>query len=162
MGTNFSSVGCYFCHKHVAARTGIWSGETYCDEQCQLDADAECKARNKRECDDRKAGWITLWIPSCLAEANIRAATWEKALLKITAGRTTDLNEMTYDEVESAMGEIAKRAQAKETKIKREVLKADGKCLRCGGAGRSDNWSATGYTCYSCNGSGKATPAVKF
>lgn len=105
---------------------------------------------------ERMAFWISTIIPTYLAEANIKPATWEKALLKITAGRTTDLNEMTYDEVQSAMREIAKRAQAKETKIKREALKADGKCLRCGGAGRSDNWSATGYTCYACNGLGKA------
>lgn len=28
------------------------------------------------------------------------------------------------------------------------------KCTRCGGAGRSEKWRATGYTCYDCGGSG--------
>lgn len=28
------------------------------------------------------------------------------------------------------------------------------KCGRCGGAGSSDRWAHTGYTCYDCNGSG--------
>ena len=161
MATNFYPTDCYFCHKNIPARMGIWAGETYCDADCQDGPDLAIRARVQEETAERLAGWITLWIPSCLAEANIKATTWEKALLKITNGRTTDLNEMSYDEVESAMGEIAKRAQAKETKVRREVLKADGKCLRCGGAGRSDNWSATGYTCYSCNGSGKAQEVVK-
>lgn len=29
------------------------------------------------------------------------------------------------------------------------------KCGRCGGAGRSDKWAYTGYTCFDCNGSGR-------
>lgn len=38
----------------------------------------------------------------------------------------------------------------------------DGVCSRCGGAGRSDKWFATGYVCYDCNGSGKrGTVTVK-
>lgn len=28
------------------------------------------------------------------------------------------------------------------------------KCTRCGGAGRSDKWAHTGYTCFDCGGSG--------
>ena len=162
MGTNFYPTDCYFCHKHVPARQGLWAGETYCGEECEDAYEIAVLARLTKENDERKAYWVTSIIPSYLVDANIKAATWEKALLKITKGRTTDLTEMTYREVELATHEIYKRARAKETKVRREVLKADGKCLRCGGAGRSDNWSATGYTCYSCNGSGKSTPLVKF
>jgi Zn finger protein HypA/HybF involved in hydrogenase expression len=162
MRTNFFPTDCFTCHKYLPAGAGIWSGTTFCDTDCLNAYDQAIRVRIQKENDERKAYWITSIIPSYLAEANIKPATWEKALLKITAGRTTDLNEMTYDEVEKAMREIGKRAQAKETKVKREALKADGKCLRCGGAGRSDNWSATGYTCYACNGSGKSQEAVKW
>lgn len=28
------------------------------------------------------------------------------------------------------------------------------RCTRCGGAGRSDKWAYTGYTCFDCNGAG--------
>lgn len=35
-------------------------------------------------------------------------------------------------------------------------------CNRCGGAGRSDKWQFTGYTCFDCGGSGKnGTETVK-
>lgn len=161
MGTNFYATECHTCRKYVRAGEGVWSGETYC-EPCHIANELAIQVRVKTEIAERMAYQITSVIPTYLAEANIKPATWEKALLKITQGRTTDLNEMTHDEVQSAVHEIGKRAQAKETKVRRDVLKADGKCLRCGGAGRSDNWSATGYTCYSCNGSGKSTPLVKF
>lgn len=30
------------------------------------------------------------------------------------------------------------------------------KCNRCGGAGRSDRWAHTGYTCFDCRGSGNS------
>jgi len=160
MRINFYSTECHTCRKYVRAGEGVWSGETYC-EPCHIANELAIQVRVQTEIAERIAYWITSLIPTYLAEANIKPATWQNALIKITNGRTTDLNEMTHDEVEKAMREIGKRAQAKETKIKREALKADGKCLRCGGAGRSDNWSATGYTCYACNGSGKAQEAVK-
>ena len=31
----------------------------------------------------------------------------------------------------------------------------DWECPRCGGAGRSDNWWRTGFTCHKCGGTGK-------
>jgi hypothetical protein len=112
--------------------------------------------------EERRAGWVTIFIPQLLAAAAMKPATWETALLKITNGRTADLNDMTYREVELAIEEADKRARAKTAKVKREALKSNGKCLRCGGAGQADKWVRTGLTCYSCNGSGTATPEVKF
>ena len=109
-----------------------------------------------------RRNWINIWIPSWLEEANVRPATYEKILLKASNGRTTDLNEMSYREVEKVINDISDRARAKRKKIKREALKSDGKCLRCGGAGQADKWAQTGLTCYSCDGSGKVTPSVKF
>jgi hypothetical protein len=109
-----------------------------------------------------RRNWINIWIPSWLEEANVRPTTYEKILLKASNGRTTDLNEMSYREVEKVINDISDRARAKRKKIKREALKSDGKCARCGGAGRADKWIATGSTCYACNGSGKAQPAIKF
>ena len=35
-------------------------------------------------------------------------------------------------------------------------LEAQGLCVRCGGAGFSDQWKDTGYVCYKCEGTGKA------
>jgi len=112
--------------------------------------------------EETRQQWINKWIPSWLEDANLRPATYEKILLKASNGRTTDLNEMSYREVEKVIMDVSDRARAKQKKIKREALKSDGKCLRCGGAGRADKWIATGSTCYACNGSGKAQPAIKF
>ncbi|CAB4145770.1 hypothetical protein UFOVP1219_3 [uncultured Caudovirales phage] len=122
----------------------------------------ERTARINKANEERRQVQITILIPNTVERARIKTETWNKVLLKITNGRTTNLNEMTYDEVQSALYESCRREDSKKAKVKREALKADGKCLRCGGAGRSDNWSATGYTCYSCNGSGKAQPIIKF
>src|SRR5579859_361744 len=33
------------------------------------------------------------------------------------------------------------------------------KCRRCGGAGGSDKWALTGWTCFDCGGSGQGKPA---
>ena len=33
-------------------------------------------------------------------------------------------------------------------------------CNRCGGAGGSDKWAHTGWTCYQCGGTGKAAPKI--
>lgn len=122
----------------------------------------ERSARINKENEETRQQWINKWIPSWLEDANLRPATYEKILLKASNGRTTDLNEMSYREVEKVINDVSDRARAKQKKIKREALKSDGKCLRCGGAGRADKWIATGSTCYSCNGSGKAQPVIKF
>ena len=122
----------------------------------------ERTARINKANEDTRQQWITIFIPQWLADANLKPATYEKILLKASTGRTIDLNEMTYAEVEKVISEVSDRARAKQKKIKRDALKSDGKCLRCGGAGHADKWAQTGHTCYSCNGSGKATPAVKF
>lgn len=119
-------------------------------------------ARIAKDMEDRRLGWITIFIPQCLERAKVKPATWEKALLKITNGRTTDLNEMSYHEVEATLEEADRRACVSIMRERLTSLKSDGKCLRCGGAGQADKWAQTGLTCYSCNGSGKATPSVKF
>jgi hypothetical protein len=114
----------------------------------------ERSARINKANEETRQQWITIFIPSWLADANLKPATFEKILLKASKGRTTDLNEMSYREVEKVLFDVSDRARAKQKKIKREALKADGKCLRCGGAGQADNWAATGFTCYACNGTG--------
>jgi hypothetical protein len=114
----------------------------------------ERSARINKANEETRQQWITIIIPSWLADANLKPATYQKILLKASKGRTTDLNEMSYREVEKVLFDVSDRARAKEKKVKREALKADGKCLRCGGAGQADNWAATGFTCYACNGTG--------
>ena len=135
---------------------------TYCDEACEDAALAAQAAFAQRQKEEWRQSWINVFIPQSLTTAGMKPATWEKVLLKITNGRTADLNDMTFREVELALEEADKRAHAKTAKVKREALKADGKCSRCGGAGQADKWVRTGLTCYSCNGSGTATPEVKF
>ena len=162
MRTNNYSANCHFCQKHVPARMGIWSyGETYCNDQCETDHYARYAERMKIVAEERRQLQINSFIPQWVAEANLKPATYEKVLLKASKGRTADLNEMTCEEVAKVLSDVSDRARAKEKKVKREALKADGKCTRCGGAGRSDKWCQTGYTCYECNGSGLAQPKVK-
>jgi hypothetical protein len=112
--------------------------------------------------EERRAGHINIFIPQTLASLKIRPQTVVRVLMTITNGRTYRLEEMTWQEVAAALENFDKRARSQHSKVKREALKADGKCLRCGGAGQADKWTRTGLTCYSCNGSGTATPEVKF
>ena len=162
MRANFESADCFFCHKYVARGAGHWNSVTYCNEACEDAALVVRAAEAQRLQEETRQQWINKWIPSWLEEANLKPATYEKILLKASTGRTIDLNEMTYVEVEKVINEVSDRARAKQKKIKRDALKSDGKCLRCGGAGRADKWAQTGHTCYACNGTGKAQPAVKF
>lgn len=52
---------------------------------------------------------------------------------------------------EARLAEANRKRLAFEAGLRREGLV---RCPRCGGAGRSDAWWATGYTCYDCNGRG--------
>jgi len=108
-----------------------------------------------QEVAERRNQHITIFIPATLERAGIKSETFTKVLLKITDGRTSNLDDMTAQEVAKALDEACKREDAKTAKVKREALKADGKCLRCGGAGQADQWAATGFTCYACNGTGR-------
>lgn len=114
----------------------------------------ERTARINKANEETRQQQITIFIPSWLADAKLKPATYQKILLKASKGRTTELNEMTCDEVAKVLSDVSDRARAKQKKVKREALKADGKCLRCGGAGQADQWAATGFTCYACNGTG--------
>jgi len=157
MRENFKSADCHSCQKYVPARTGIWSdGETYCNDQCEADHYTRHAERIKIVDEERRQLQINTFIPMIVAEANLKPATYEKVLLKASNGRTTDLSEMTCEEVALVLTDVSDRAHAKRKRVKREALIADGKCTRCGGAGRSDKWCKTGYTCYKCNGSGKS------
>ena len=51
---------------------------------------------------------------------------------------------------------VARTEKQVEIVLRNEELDATGQqvCPRCGGAGRSDNWYATGYECFGCGGSG--------
>lgn len=114
----------------------------------------ERSARINKANEELRQGWINIFIPSAIERAGIKIATFNKICLKFTDGRTIDLNEMTFSEIDKVHTEVARREDAKKAKVKREALKADGKCLRCGGAGQADQWAATGFTCYACNGTG--------
>ena len=96
MSENFRSADCHSCQKHVPARMGIWSyGETYCNDQCETDHYARHAERVKIVAEETRQLQINTFIPQCLAEANLKPATYEKVLLKASKGRTTDLSEMT-------------------------------------------------------------------
>lgn len=49
-----------------------------------------------------------------------------------------------------------KKARAEKRQREEETWARQGlrRCPRCGGAGRSDRWIATGSTCYECEGHG--------
>jgi hypothetical protein len=67
----------------------------------------------------------------------------------------SELNDLTFEQAVLVRNELNKRIQRKASAKRLDEFKASDTCSRCGGAGRADKWSQTGYTCYQCGGSGK-------
>jgi hypothetical protein len=120
---------CVGCATNVAAGEGFYNGNLWCEEPSQGSGDDwtdmwTCSKGRAREIADKKAG-----------EA-LRAEFYASP-------------EFVAQKAESD-AQSAKRAEAEA------ALNATGRktCDRCGGAGRSDRWIATGRTCFKCEGVG--------
>jgi len=120
---------CVFCHNTVPAGFGYYNGCTTCADLVEVED-----------------GYG-------LVEVTCKNA--EGALMNYFASKK-------YVAQKEAIKAADEKRRAEYAQVKKDrvvatkKLKANGLCTRCGGAGRSDNWIATGSICFKCDGTGKA------
>ena len=100
-------------------------------------------------------GYVCPNTPNLIANAYAQhlASLTKRAEFEATAevrAAEAEARRIAYIESDEGKAEIA-REKAKAADLKRRGLKV---CRRCGGAGGSSQWDATGYNCYGCGGSG--------
>lgn len=129
MNENKYAGECVYCHNTVPAGSGIWNGSTSCADLVEV---RDGYGLIEVTCKNNEGAMINLFMSkSYIAQ--------REAVKAINDKRKAEF------------------AQAKADRIaSNKKLKEDGKCTRCGGAGRSDNWIATGSVCFKCDGTGKA------
>lgn len=140
---------CASCGNAVPAGAGFYSGSTFCSSAFLLP----------------DYGYL------CLSNPDL-----DLLLARVIASR--EAAAVRRAEVEARRGEIAAEAEAKrlaylaspegQAEVAREKAKAADRrrrgvrvCRRCGGAGGSSQWDATGHVCYGCNGSGEVPNRVR-
>lgn len=147
---------CAWCDTYVPAQRGVWSyGSTYCDATCEADFHQNAVERQRIEIETRRILQQRLIADSLRPESDTTIA---KVIGKATAGRHQTLDnliEATAEDVDAVMQAVAKRDRAKRTRVARAEAKRTNTCRRCGGAGASDRWIATGRICFDCHGTGK-------
>lgn len=137
--TNYRSTFCSHCETRIEAYEGVYDwGSTTCADRDACDARREAadarqqlvNGEMQRMMNDRE------FVPTTPEVAARRAPYWAMK-----------------DERDSDPKVLAQRARvaAEDAALAKRGLV---RCDRCGGAGRSDQWWATGYACYKCEGHG--------
>jgi hypothetical protein len=143
---------CYGCGDFVAAGQGIYeSGEVFCSEPTSLEDVPESLRQRFRLTVKR---WATCWN-----RVNPILGTDFATLQELRDQQRAEYeaSRPTAEQI-AANKERARLAMAEDRKQRRAELaefKARDICPRCHGAGGSDAWHATGWTCARCHGSGK-------
>ena len=143
---------CFTCGKHVGVGEGVYDTgfeKLFCSEMVTKDQ----VPMTLKVFVDSPFGY------SCLSAFNEKAGTEFATTLEVfravEAERKASLP--TPEQIaankaaaEATMAEDAKRRRAELADFKKRNI-----CPRCHGAGGSDAWQMTGWTCHRCHGSGK-------
>lgn len=184
MSTNRFKGDCICCGKSVPAGTGAYEhGRLFCTEtvpvrltlmECiwvcvpdfnrrfnvnlaNMDEAYEFEfARRLKEDTERQETMRLHLVNGGLEELAVKASVRSLAqVIAKFANVEGELNLLTYEQAVLVRNELNKRIQRKASAKRLDEFKDSDTCSRCGGAGRADKWSQTGYTCYQCGGSGK-------
>lgn len=131
---------CASCGATVPAGDGFYNGETYCKDAFL----------------SKGHGFFCLNRDGIIATLAAEQAKEEKQKAE------ADAHSAERAEARRAESEVYLASPERKAEIAREKAKAADRkrrgvvvCSRCGGAGSSSRWFATGYTCYKCGGSGE-------
>lgn len=128
MNKNKYAGECVYCHNTVPAGAGIWNGSTSCADLVEV---RDGYGLIETTCKNNEGAMINLFMSK-------NYIAQREAVKEINDKRKAEFAKAKADRIAS-----------------NKQLKEDGKCTRCGGAGRSDNWIATGSVCFKCDGTGK-------
>lgn len=143
---------CYGCGNFVAAGDGIYeSGEVFCSEPVNVrDVPESMRAQFKLT--------VKRWAV-CWNRVNAILGTEFESVEQLREQqRAEDAANAPTPEQIAANKERARLVMAEDRRQRRAELaefKARNVCPRCHGAGGSDAWHHTGWTCNRCHGSGK-------
>jgi hypothetical protein len=158
---------CHYCSTHVEAGAGdydptIGTGRLSCSDVVSF-------SQPGSECDMPHSEWNAnhhkftatqlRYGHTCLRQYNAICDTAYTSVEEIRAIRHAEIkaNKPTAEQV--ALVKAAMRdsdaAERKQRRAELASLKASNTCPRCMGAGGSDTWQATGWTCNRCHGTGK-------
>ncbi len=147
---------CIHCATKVAAGAGIYNyGDTFCNTD-HFDAHGQAlEAQQTAEEHERFILQRDKFIPAMIEELGLKPERVTAMCEKFSDGTVStvvDLDPKQAGKMLNKLGDLRyQRAQA----AKGRQAKKDDKCTRCGGAGGSDRWAETGWTCYQCKGSGR-------
>ena len=158
---------CHYCGVYVAAGAGqhdasFATGRLSCsdvvtftqgDSLCDMPP-SEWNAHHQRFTKVELDRGLT-----CLRQYNAICGTAYTSVDEIRAKRRAEIeaNKPTPEQVarNQAASRATKEADRKRRRAELAALKAANICPRCGGAGGSDAWLSTGWTCHRCHGTGK-------
>jgi hypothetical protein len=162
MNTNRYPGTCAHCQISVPANTGIYDyGTIYCTQTHMNDAEQAWHEKKAREDADLEIAQRTIIIPGCIANYSLTVKQVAGLVSKVTKKRTTSVDDLERAEVILFLGAMHKFNDRATRADEVRELKSDGKCVRCSGAGGADMWRDTGWTCYSCGGSGLLTKVTR-
>ena len=146
---NEASGRTFYCLNEFNKRFGFSfasAAEVFAEEQ-KHEAEELATVREKVRLDLVNGGLV-----AAAEEARVRSL---EAVIRKVVGADIALNEMTWEQITDVRNELTRRSDARLRRESLQTWKDEDKCPRCGGAGGSDKWSFTGWTCNRCNGSGK-------
>jgi DnaJ-class molecular chaperone len=140
---------CHTCKVFVPAGEGEYEGGyIFCSESIGT-SDVPESLRNT----------FNAWGFSCLNEFNRKAGTSFLNRFQARDAMRTEAQATAPTAEEIAVNKAASDLANKQIKAARRAelrkLKQDDVCPRCMGAGGSDAWHHTGWTCNRCHGTGK-------
>jgi hypothetical protein len=140
---------CHTCTTFVAAGEGVYDGGyVFCSESVY-----------KQDAPESMRVFFNAWGFSCLNEFNRQAGTSfvDRFAVCDALKAETQANAPTAEEIAAnkAASDLANKLARAARRAELRQLKESNICPRCMGAGGSDAWIHTGWTCNRCLGSGK-------
>lgn len=161
MRTNLYRSNCHNCQRSVEPQTGLWDGDTFCNETCVEAYVERLRAKAVAEIAELRS-----FRENLIREMTngIAEKTLSNLLTKATGSRVAtlaDLDDATDDDLCAILRRLHDRNRRAEQKARRIERQKTDQCSRCAGAGHSSKWIATGSVCYRCDGTGKDPKGIR-
>lgn len=151
----FSGI-CLHCDTRVAAGAGIYNwGDTFCNTD---HLDAYGQAREAQQAAEEHQRFILQrdkFIPAMIEELGLKSERVAAMCEKFSDGTASTVADLSPEQAGRMLNKLGDLRYQRTRAAKGRQAKKDDKCTRCGGAGGSDRWADTGWTCYQCEGSGR-------
>ncbi len=154
--TNRYAGTCEYCQAHVAKDQGIYNwGDTFCNADHMTAHGEALEAQQAAEELERFILQRDKFVPSMIEELGLKPERVAKMCEKFSDGTATTIDGLTPKQVSKLLNKLGDLRYQRKQAAEGRQAKKDDRCTRCDGAGGSDRWADTGWTCYQCGGSGR-------